>query len=262
LAADGQATRLTSPGHPKGGIFSVAIDHTGHVFFSDYLSGNIFRTARGSTDGEKWVSELQAGDSDPVGIAFAPTDFASDVLAPGEGIVVDEGGGGVPGPNSIYRFSAECPEGETLLYSDGPDEGPLFAPRDVAIGKAGVYVVDTGGSDPGAIYELDGDGSLTLLSTSQAIDDPVGVAIDPTTEDLLVADAGGDRVVRVDPQTGEVANVVTGLPFWTMSAACLDIGPDGGQLFVTGADIIFTFRREASRKMERKAAGPPAKSKL
>ena len=125
----------------------------------------------------------------------------------------------------------------------GPLRGTLASPRDVAVGAASVYIVDTCDSEPGRIHELSGEGSLRLLSTSEAIADPIGVAVDPTSQHLLLADAGASRLVRVAPQTGDVRNVVTGLQLVPRSAACVDITPDGTQLFVTGQDAIFTFTR-------------------
>ncbi len=246
LTSDGQTTRLAELAGRDAYMSAVAVDpRDGAVFFSEYGNGVVFRTAFGATGGKKWVSEFKASDSDPVGITFAPANYVGDLLAPGDGIVLDEGGGGVPGPDEVYRFSADHAEGEVLLYSDGPGEGPLVTPRDVAVGVDGVFIVDTYDDQPGHIFQLNSDKTLTLIPTSEPLVDPIGIAVDPLNGDLLVADAGSDRVVRVNPKTGLVNHVVTALPLMKHTAACLDISPDGSQLFISGAGAIFTFTRGA-----------------
>jgi len=218
---------------------SVCVDPlSGDVFQSEGYGGVIYRTALGTTGREAWVSGFHAGDDDPTGITIAPYDYVGDVLAPGEALVVDRGSSN---PDEIWIWSPLTAEGEILLHAD---DGTLINGVDLAINATSVFVVDDAWDDPGAIYEVGAGGTLTPLVTSEPLADPGGVTFDPWTGDLLVLDYGVGRVVRVDPITGQVSDVITGLST-EYGWCCIDIHPDGRGLLVTdhATNLIHEFAR-------------------
>jgi len=154
---------------------------------------------------------------------------------------VDRGWNGL---DEVWGFSPDTAQGEWGVHNDN---GTLINPIDITIGVNDVYLVDTGeegsGSTPGKIYRLNADGSLTQISTSEPILDPVGITIDPITGDLFVLDGVGERLVRVNLVTGTVSNVFTGFSIPGDGWAGVDVTPDGTQIFITddGADEIYTF---------------------
>ena len=134
------------------------------------------------------------------------------------------------------------------LYREGDRERLLVEPVDVTVGAAGVYIIDTCRSDPGRIYQVEAGGSLTEVRTEDPILQPIGIATDPVTEDLFVVDDSNGRLVRVTPSTGAVSDMITGLSIGQSKDrgwACVDVTPDGSQMFVTdsGGNALFTFTR-------------------
>lgn len=239
INAGGSPTKLADGSN----VAVVVVDHDdSDLFLSEDFGGSIFRVGFGETGRTTWVSGFHAGDDDPIGMAIAPNNYTGSVLLPGEALVVDRG---FNGPDEIWRFSPDTAEGETLVHADN---STLINAVDITIGRNDVYVVDTGeegaGNTPGRIYRVEVGGALTLVVTSEAILDPLGIATDPTTGDLFVLDAVGDRLVRVNPQTGVVSTVFTGFAIPGDGWAGVDVKPDGTQIFITdGADAIFTFSR-------------------
>ncbi len=223
IDAQGFATRISTGSNTAG----VAVQpDSGSVFQSEDYGGIIYRTALGATGRATWVSGFQTGDDDPVGMAFAPFDYAGQVLAPGKALVADRGNSG---PDVIWTWSPFTAEAETLLHAD---TGILVDAVDVAIDRTGAFVVDTGLTAPGVIYEVGVGGALTAFATSEALPDPAGIAIDPWTDDLLVLDQVDDRVVRVGRAGGAVTVVATGLNT-TLGWAGIDVSPDGRWLVLT-----------------------------
>lgn len=221
-------------------VAAVAVQpDSGHIFFSEDYGGGIYRTEFGGTGRATWVSGFRSGDDDPVGMAFAPFDYAGGVLQPGEALSVDRGNGGY---DDVWWWTPLAAQGEYLVH---PNDGTMADPVDVAISQSTVYVVDSGLTATGAIYILEADSSLTLLSTSEPIDSPAGITIDPATGDLLVLDQAAGRLVRVEPGTGLVSEVVTGLTTASVKWAGVDAAPDGRLLIVTDydADRIYVLAR-------------------
>ncbi|MFH2051466.1 MAG: FlgD immunoglobulin-like domain containing protein [bacterium] len=219
----GFATRISTGSNTAG----VAVQpDSGSVFQSEDYGGIIYRTALGATGRATWVSGFQAGDDDPIGMAFAPFDYAGDVLAPGKAVVVDRGNSG---PDVIWTWSPFIAEAETLLHAD---TGILIDAVDVAIDRTGVFVVDSGLTAAGVIYEVGTGGVLTAVATSDILPDPQAIAIDPWTDDLLVLDQVDDRVVRIGRTDGVVTVVAAGLNT-TLGWAGIDISPDGRWLVLT-----------------------------
>ncbi|MBN1885088.1 MAG: hypothetical protein JW876_06155, partial [Candidatus Krumholzibacteriota bacterium] len=172
-------------------------------------------------------------------MAIAPMDYTGDVLAPGEAIVVD---GGYGGPDEIWIWSPVTSEGEILIHAD---DGTLVEAVDIAVGPSTIHLVDVCETDPGAIYSVGAGGVLTLLATSQPLADPCGITYDPVNGDLLVLDMGDGRLVRIDPATGEVSDVLTGVAVSSQGWAGVDITADGRQLVVSAfdGDAVYVFAR-------------------
>jgi len=222
-------------------VAAVVVDPSdGDAFVSEDYGGGIFRTAFGGTGRTTWVSGLHSGDDDPIGMAIAPPGYTGDVVAPGEALVIDRG---YSGPREVWGWSPSVAEGEWVVHAD---DGTLVDATDLTFGVGDVYLVDSGGAAAGLIYVLAADGTLTPLSTSEVLGEPVGIAADPLTDDLYVLDGGGDRLVRVNPTTGTVSNVITGFGNLTLiSWAGVDVTSDGRRLIVTDTDrdVVHVFAR-------------------
>ncbi len=231
----GFATKVAGGSDPAA---VVVQPDSGHVFFSEDYGGGIFRTTLGGSGRLTWVSGFHSGDDDPLGMAFAPTDYTGGVLLPGDALVVDRGNSGL---DEIWAWSPFVAQGETQLHADN---GTLVDAVDIAIDQTSVLLVDTGGSGTGIIYEVNVDGSLTPFATSDPIGYPVGITFDPLNGDLLILDRTLSRVVRVNRASGLVSDIVTGFSS-TLLWAGVDISPEGRLLVVTdyGADQIYLFGR-------------------
>jgi sugar lactone lactonase YvrE len=228
IDAYGFAERLAAGSN----VSAVAVQpDSGHIFFSEDYGGVVYRTEFGGTGRATWVSGFRSGDDDPVGIAFAPDGYAGSILQPGEALVVDRGNSGY---DEVWWWSPFVAEGE---YQVHPDDGTLIDPLDVAIGGSTVYLVDSGLAGDGAIYIVEPDSSLTALTTPLPIASPAGITIDPLTQDLLIADQGAGRIVRLvllgPDQVIDMHDVVTGLTAGSNLWAGVDMTPDGRRLIVT-----------------------------
>lgn len=236
--ADNSITSV-SPADRPSAVFVDPAD--GDIFFSEDYGGNVYRTALGATTRTTWISGFGSGDDDPIGMAVAPSGYTGPILSAGQALVVDRGANG--GADSIWRWSPDAAEGEALIYSDSASGGTLVDPVDVAISPSAIYLVDPKDAANGAIYRLDAGPTLTLISTATPIAEPRGVTVDPLTGDLWVTDASPARLLRVNPATGAVSEMVTG--FTGFLWASVDATPDGDHIFVTdwSGDMIYTLSR-------------------
>lgn len=253
INADGSITSLVTADRPSA-VFVDPAD--GDVFFSEDYGGNVYRTAFGATTRTTWISGFGSGDDDPVGMAVAPAGYSGPILSPGQALVVDRGANG--GADSIWRWSPATAEGEVLVYSDSASGGTLVDPVDVAISSSAIYLVDPKDAANGAIYRLDAGPTLTLIPTTSPIAEPRGVTIDPLTGDLWVVDNSPARLLRVNPASGAVSEMVTG--FTGLLWAGVDATPDGNRMFVTdwGGDMVYTFSRVPENQFHfTKTALPP-----
>jgi len=236
--ANGTITSIVTADRPSA-VFVDPAD--GDIFVSEDYGGNVYRTAFGAPTRTTWISGFGSGDDDPVGMAVAPSGYTGPILSAGQALIVDRGANG--GADSIWRWSPAAAEGEVLIYGDSASGGTLVDPVDVAIGPSAIYLVDPKDAANGAIYRLDAGPMLTQITTSSPIAEPRGVTVDPLTGDLWVTDATPPRLLRVNPATGVVSEMVTGFTgiFW----ASVDATPDGNQIFVTdwSGDMIYTFSR-------------------
>ena len=239
INADGSITVITTADRPS----TVFVDPTdGDIFVSEDYGGGVYRTAFGATTRTTWLSGLGSGDDDPVGMAVAPAGYSGPILSAGQALLVDRGANS--GGDYIWRWSPDTAEGEVLIYTDAQSVGPLGDPVDVAIGPSAIYIVDPlGAANDGTIFRLDEGPTLTPVATQTPIAEPRGITIDPITGDLWVVDATPPRLLRVNPTSGAVSEMVTG--FTGLLWAGVDTTPDGNHIFVTDwvGDMIYTFSR-------------------
>jgi DNA-binding beta-propeller fold protein YncE len=220
-------------------LAGVCIDPaSGAIFQSDSVDGIIYRTAFASTGRTAWVAGFHSGDDDPGGLAVAPANYRGRVLAPGSALVADYG---FNGPDEIWRWSPATAEGEIALHGDN---GTLVDAYDIAIGREHIYAADNGGTANGTIYRVNAGGVLTAIATSQPLPEPTGIAVDPRGETLLVTESSSGSVVRVDPATGQVSTVITGLSFGAPWPS-IEATADGSMMVVSafGSDTIYVFAR-------------------
>jgi len=238
--------RVEIGGAPQriGGSFQVGgvvVDPcTGDVFVGDDFPGITYRSVGGRTAPARWVAGYHRGDDDPVGMAIAPMDHTSGVVAPGEIVVVDRGSNG---PDEVWAFSSVTPEGERAIH---PDNGTLVDGVDVAISRTAVYVADQGRN---RIYRVLPDRTLEPIAMPPLR--PSSIAVDPRTQELLVVDLNTGSIVRVDPDTGDGTTIFTGLSVNTDNFGGLDVTEteDGLRLVITergtpvnGTITVFEFK--------------------
>jgi hypothetical protein len=122
-------------------------------------------------------------------------------------VALDEGGGG-PVQSS--------PQLTTLTFTPPATDGALYDPEGVAAANGTVYVANTKDNVVAAVssgntsivagsyeaYGETGDGGPAVDAT---LYQPVGLAYDPTTADLFIADSGDNVVREVDTSTGVIS---------------------------------------------------------
>lgn len=215
----------------------LVVDHDdGDVFVSEVYSGRVYRVGFGETTRTQWVSGFHSGDDDPNDLAIAPNDYTGPLLQPGEAVVVD-GGYNSNAQEDVYGWSPDTPQGEFLVHDD---DGTLRVPYGVAVTRSAIYIPDRRPDDTGVLYRVEADGSLTEVVTQTTLPRSGEMTVDPVNQDLILAGGPTELVVRIDPETGSVSNVVSGVP----SAYGVDISPDGRKLSVMGDDVVYIFERE------------------
>lgn len=284
INASGDSTRLWSS--PSYTILSgLVVDHsTGDIYtaniWGEGSAASIFRTEFSTTNRDDWVYTYDLSyEDDPIGLAFASTSITGIVNA-GEALLVD---GGVDDPvnesrDGIWKFDPATSGFKQQLFAE--DNITLKHAVDITIGTHEVYLVDTGedpkesylpdpnGPSDGKLFRLEESGSSIILteialetaSVPVTLQDPVGIATDPLTQDLFVFDYNSTegRLLRIDVNgtIGEVSVVVEGfttVPAWgdadpnyrRDNYANVDITPDGRQIIITDkvADSIYVFKK-------------------
>lgn len=220
-------------------IAGVCIDPvSGAIFHAESTGGNVYRTEFGSSGRVTWVSGFHSGDDDPAGMSIAPLAYRGRVIPAGSALVADFG---FSGPDEIWRWSPSVAEGETALHTDN---GTLVDAYDLAIGLDRIHIVDTGGGANGTIYEVGVGGTLAPLATSVPLPEPFAICVDPVDQSLVIAEASTGRILRVDPTTGAVSEVITNLTLGGPYPA-VEVSADGVLLTVSAfaSDTIFVFAR-------------------
>ena len=166
----------------------LAVDADNDLFYTE--GSTIQRTAFGSTS--DWVTGLSNADA----VAIVSDTFTGGGLA-GQGLVLDDSGVSVWSPDA---------SGAATLLADGT---ALVDAQDIAVSDSAIFLADTGADK---IYTVDPTtGALTELTTSEAIDNPISLVVDPNSGDLFVmadSDIAPTKVVRVNTTTGAVSTVV------------------------------------------------------
>ncbi len=171
------ATRTTLPGALNWPL-DLAVGHDGRLYVAD---------------GTYFYVVADDGSLETVGMLFSPgyPGFLRGLVPSGPGeFVVTTSGGQIgryrPGPD------------ETDFLADGFDQ--LYG---VAIAPSGIVAAEQG---TGRVVLVDGSGNVEVIGSGLA--DPVGVEVTPDG-DVLVAESGAGRVVRLTPSGAEP--VVDGL---------------------------------------------------
>ncbi|NLE36827.1 MAG: hypothetical protein GX621_02250, partial [Pirellulaceae bacterium] len=263
IESDGSATAVLdseAPDRPHG----LVINSTGEIFWSEDYDGRIATFGDPELDPIRpWVTEFHGSgvDADPGAMAIVPAGFdggLGSLVNPGDAIVVDAGVGGF---EKIFVWSTTFSEMKWILHDDLDEAdgvgSPLMEPHGLAISDSAIYVSDRLGD---AIYTLDPtDGTLTELTTSRLLASPMGMAVDPISNDLFVIidDDGmpGSELVRINTATGQVSTVIDMLTdmdkfceTWPVSMPQMVFSTDGEYLYVIEpeADVIHRLARSTA----------------
>jgi hypothetical protein len=213
-------------------VAGVEVAADGAILFSEDFAGRIVR--HGSVQGtQTWVSGFHSGDDDPVGIAIAPDNYTGAVLSPGQALVVDRGYNGL---DEVWRFSTSSAQGAVRVHADN---GVLVDAVDVAINSTTVLIADRGSEAvDGHLYILDSGGGLTELATSIAFPSPEGIAVDPRTDEFVVADSVLSAIYRLDG-SGNASKIIDNVEIFGWAG--IDFNDDGSQLAVTSVDEVIVL---------------------
>lgn len=235
--ADSSLTQVAVGDRPAG----VVVDYDdGDIFFSEDYGGNIYQHdfSGAIPSRSTWVSAIDTGDEDLIGMAIAPNDYSGPVLVAGEAIVVDRGNGDT---DEIWGWSPDTAEGEVQFYTDSASGGTLVDALDVAVTTDAIYIVDGKEGADGAIYRLIDINTVEEVATAITFNEPAGIAVTPNNT-LLIADSATDKIVRLDPYSGTVSDLFTG--FGNLAWVSVDMSPDGKTIVVTDstAEYVYIFK--------------------
>ncbi|MCB9646790.1 MAG: hypothetical protein H6730_09390 [Deltaproteobacteria bacterium] len=233
----GRVDRVVAASNPAGLLVDPA---TGYVFMSEDFGGVVYRVDTQQRARATWVSGLAAGDDDPVGMRIVPAYYTGGAVRPGQAVLTDRG---FNGPDGVWVWTTTIAQAQRLLV---PDSSALVDAVDLTFDPDFLYVADSGDAGAGHLWRVDALGALTDLPLATPLANPMAVAWDPRTGELLVLDDATDRLVAVDVGTGAVRDLVTGLTVGGDEWSSVDVRPDGSQLLVTTNDMVFTYSRCAS----------------
>jgi DNA-binding beta-propeller fold protein YncE len=164
----------------------IAVDRNGNLLVSDTNNGRIEKFSPTGTFldiiGTKGSGQGQLG---------APN-----------GIAVDSTGNMYVADASNHRVQKLSPDGRLIAEWRGPDVG-FYGPRRIAIGPDdSVYVLDQGRT---RVVKLSPDGRVLTTWGSKGtgdgqFDDPAAVAVDPTANNVYVADPRNKRIQVFDSE--------------------------------------------------------------
>ena len=194
---------VESPAEKSYEPFGLAADEDGNIYFSESITGRIFRIAAGSyeNDSPLQVSVVAENLQTPSAIALDPT---------GKLIVANTG------THTIVRIDPKTKNFSTIAGQPGVNgdadgiaaEARFNAPVGVAVGKDGtIFVADTYNdriraiSKDGQVRTLAGGrepGFADGVGAEARFDTPCGIAV-AADGSLLIADTGNRRIRRVEP---------------------------------------------------------------
>jgi len=132
--------------------------------------------------------------------------------------------------------------GHMGVPGDDPSPDAMWGPRDIAVGPTGlVYVADTGGKRI-RVYTPEGDWVQDIGNGGTALgqlDEPVGLAFNPASGDLVVAEAWNKRVQIFDSQGAPLRTFNVNMWFrnrQSYNRPYLAVSPDGTLIYVGDMD--------------------------
>lgn len=254
-ASSGRVFRIDAEGHTKvaegNNIGGLAINYEdGAIFYSEDVRGYIYRIGFEAPERQRWATGFHGGDDDPFSMAIVTSNFANEVVAAGDVLVTDRGHNG---PNELWKFRVNVPEGEKPVVRGG-----MRHPLDVCVGPTGAFLIESESIDlagsplpgevrsPSGVYEVLPGGKLQQVP----MDRPLFALHAMAAADdgsLLLLDAEAGEVVRLNPETGAVRSVIQDIGRGRLWAG-LDLSPDSKHRIVTQSDrdSIYHFVRHAS----------------
>ncbi len=125
---------------------------------------------------------------------------------------------------------------------DDPSTEAMWGPRDLKIGPDGnVYVADTGGKRI-RVYTMDGEWVRDIGSSGSQLgqlDEPVGLAFNPVSGDLYVAEAWNRRIQVFDAAGVPLRSFTVNMWFTNRQSynrPYIAVSPDGSLIYVTDMD--------------------------
>ena len=200
--ADGPAATARFSG-PRG---VVCRSDDGSIFVADTENHRIRRiSAAGIVT--TFAGSGQLGGADGVGASASFDGPRCLAFGPGGALFVTEGGGN--------RVRVISPAGAVTTLAV-PADFRFRSPTGIAVDAAGVVFVADQGNDrilritDGVVDTIAGgvrSGFADGAGAEARFDCPTGIALDPATGSLVVADQSGHRLRAVDPRTGDVSTL-------------------------------------------------------
>lgn len=148
-------------------------------------------------------------DDDPIALSFAPASF-NGTLGTGNMLVIADRGSDGNAYNALYLVDPAITNGHTSYtnFLAGPDTFTLGTGELNAIAPLATSGEIVCLNQDATLYAVDGSGAVRSLIPTTLYSDPLlsylptGIAVDPTTGRIWVADDGLDEVWSVDSTTG------------------------------------------------------------
>lgn len=198
--------------HPSG----VAVGPDGTLWWTEDFTAYLKRLSDpwGSSSVEQVISGFGENvnpdtDDDPIDLTFAPASFNGTLGSPNMLIVADRGSDG-NAYNALYLVDPATTNGQTSYtnFLAGPDTSTLGSGDLNAIAPLASSGEIVSVNSDATIRAVDGNGSVRSIIPSTLYSDPfqlylpTGVAVDPTTSRIWVADDRLDEVWSVDSTNG------------------------------------------------------------